>query len=412
MIDFGIKADDLGANDIPALCGLREKGVLSCAKQGFPNSKTEAWKYSYFDKKNLNDLKLELPKEHCDCNKKCECNEPSCCVDVYHIKICAGHMHRHFDLPDGLIIKPLMEAVFDQDVKNFLNKSFEMDDFFFAALNTAYLEQGLFICVSKDFCADKPIFLDYVGADGIFRNIRNIVVLQSEAKAVLLENFQSSNNKKYFTNIVNEIYVGQNSSLQHYKKQSESPLAYHIALNSVKVKKNGYYRAFCSQKGGLLARNETFVRLLDIGASAKVDGVYNLQGSSISDITTNIRHLSAYTSSDQLVKGVLNENSRGVFQGQIHIAPDAIKTQGNQLHHALLLSNEARVDCKPELEIFADDVKCSHGAASGNLSAEQLFYLQSRGIELSQAKHILIDAYINEVYEQIADENIKDWLRA
>ena len=121
--------------------------------------------------------------------------------------------------------------------------------------------------------------------------------------------------------------------------------------------------------------------------------------------------MAEYTTSNQLIKGVLNGQSKGVFQGQIHIAKDAVKTSGNQLHRALLLSNDAVVDCKPELEIFADDVKCSHGATSGDLDPEQLFYMQSRGIPLDEAKKILIDAYLDEVYALVPDEKIRDWLK-
>ena len=130
-----------------------------------------------------------------------------------------------------------------------------------------------------------------------------------------------------------------------------------------------------------------------------------------SDITTNIRHLAAHTFSNQLVKGVLDGNSRGVFQGQIHIAQNAQQTEGYQLHRALLLSDEAEVDCKPELEIFADDVKCSHGATSGDLDKEQLFYMQTRGIAFGEAKQILIEAYLDEALQKVENEQFCEWLK-
>jgi len=149
-----------------------------------------------------------------------------------------------------------------------------------------------------------------------------------------------------------------------------------------------------------LCRSESFIRLLGEGAKAQVDGIYRLRRNGISDITTNIRHLASHTCSTQLVKGVIDGKSRGVFQGQIHIAPHAVQTDGRQLHRALLLSDTAEVDCKPELEIFADDVKCSHGAVCGDLDKEQLFYMQSRGIPLEIARQILIDAYFAEAWER------------
>ena len=129
------------------------------------------------------------------------------------------------------------------------------------------------------------------------------------------------------------------------------------------------------------------------------------------DTTTNIYHNSADTKSSQLIKGVVGGEAKGVFQGKIHIAPNAICSEGNQLHKAILLSDKAEVDVKPELEIFADDVKCSHGAASGELDKEQLFYMQARGIGEDEAKQILIDAYINDVISLIGNEKVQDWFK-
>ena len=235
-------------------------------------------------------------------------------------------------------------------------------------------------------------------------------MLERGAQATIMEDYNGEGGE-YFNNIVNEIFIGRDAHLKHYKKQDEAEKAYHVALNAVSVKENGSYKSFIRHKECAFARTETFVRLLENGAESIVDGVYKLNESGISDITTNIRHLAEYTTSNQLVKGVLDGKSHGVFQGQIHIAKNSQKTSGNQLHHALLLSNTSIVDCKPELEIFADDVKCSHGAASGDLDVEQLFYMQSRGISLEEAKNILITAYLDEVYARITNEKVRDFVK-
>ena len=163
------------------------------------------------------------------------------------------------------------------------------------------------------------------------------------------------------------------------------------------------------QKENALARHESYINLLQEGACAEVDGAYRLNESGVSDITTNIRHLAPHTISNQLIKGVVAGKAKGVFQGQIHIAPDAQQTEGHQLHRALLLSDEGEVDCKPELEIFADDVKCSHGATCGDLDKEQMFYMQSRGICLEDARKILIEAYLQEVLNKIDSPEIAAW---
>ena len=171
------------------------------------------------------------------------------------------------------------------------------------------------------------------------------------------------------------------------------------------------YNAFCLQKGANIARNETKIRLLGREARARVDAAYLMNGWATIDTTTDIEHLEPETYSSQLVKGVVGGDAKGVFQGKIHIAPHAVKTEGTQLHKALLLTDTAEIDVKPELEIFADDVRCSHGAASGELDEETLFYMQSRGIGREEAKQILIDAYLDDVVNKVADAAVREWFR-
>ena len=161
-----------------------------------------------------------------------------------------------------------------------------------------------------------------------------------------------------------------------------------------------------------MGRNETKVDLLQENAKAQVDAAYIMNGWATLDTTTDIEHLSPKTDSDQMIKGVVGGEARGVFQGKISIDKDAQETEGHQLHRALLLSDTAEIDVKPELEIFADNVKCSHGAACGELDQDQLFYMRSRGIGEDEAKQILIDAYLLEVINRIDDEQIREWVRS
>lgn len=409
-MEFQGKNIELWGEYIPWLAGFREKNLHYFEKQGYPNAKTEAWKYSYFNPVIFNADEIDTTPH--ECSGDCHCHEQKQ-TDFFEIKFCDGKLaSEHFDLGEGIVVKPLVEALYDGDVKPYLSKNFEAEKFPFAALNNAFLEQGVFILIERKTTLQKPIYLHYHshGKRNLLCNIHNVIALESSAEAVILEDYDGESGQ-YINNIVNEIYVGAEAKLKHYKKQAESAAAHHIALNAVSVKQNGKYEAFYRHKECEFVRTESFIRLLDKGAEAMVNGVYKLEKKGVSDITTNIRHLAEHTSSNQLVKGVLDGESKGVFQGQIHIAKDAQKTSGNQLHKALLLSDEAIIDCKPELEIFADDVKCSHGAASGDLNAEQLFYMQSRGIPFAEAKNILITAYLDEVYAHIKNEKICDWLK-
>lgn len=402
---------ELWGEDIPWLAGLREKGLSAFIKQGLPTAKTEAWKYSYVKESAFNDLIIDTELHHCQCGKECHCHmADDLPFAVIKVHFCNGKPDtEHTELPRGLVIKPLVEAIYDKEAQKYLNKSFENGQFPYAALNTAYLEQGLMIVAERNAIIEKPVLLAYHShGQNLWQNVRNLIVLESGSQLTLLEDF-SGDDEFYFNNIVNEIYIGNEAVLTHYKRVTAPAL--HIALNSVVVRQNGKYNAFCAQGECRLARNESYIQLQQEGAEANANGAYRLYNNGHSDITTNIRHLAVHTTSNQLVKGVLDGNSRGVFQGQIHIAPNAQQTEGYQLHRALLLSDNAEIDCKPELEIFADDVKCSHGATSGDLDKEQLFYMQTRGITLDDAKQILIEAYLNEVLLKVENEQIREWLK-
>ena len=397
----------LWGNDIPWLAGLREKGLRAFTATGLPTAKTEAWKYSFNAVGNMENLQTDTTPHECDGHCHRQENES---FAAYHIDFCNGKLHgEHFDLPQGVSVKPLIEAIYDGDAKPYLNKSFAVEKFPFAALNSAYLEQGFMLTVERGTVVDKPIFIHYHGHDSqnLLCHIRNIIVLETRAQAEIAEYIDDVVG---FHNAVNEIFLASESSLRHYKLQAGNPTARCVSLNSVQQRKDSRYKCFVAQKECALARHESYINLLQEGATAEVNGVYRLNESGVSDITTNIRHLAPHTASNQLVKGVVDGKGKGVFQGQIHIAPDAQQTTGHQLHRALLLSDEGEVDCKPELEIFADDVKCSHGATCGDLDKEQLFYMQSRGICMEEARQILIEAYLQEVLNMIDNPEVAAWI--
>lgn len=407
---------------------LREQGRAAFAEIGLPSPKTEAWKYTRVREVADADFVIEpTAEEHCCCgNHNCGCehehNHCSCGhtvlpFDTYEIHFCNGKLKEDgFHLPDGVEVMSLLDAAADGELFAHLNKSFEMNNFPFAALNTAYIEQGILLRVTRDFCPDKPIALiNHTHAENkIFANMRNVIVLENGAKATVVEYYHYSGAEKsaYFNNIVNEIFIGRNALLNHYKVQAEAFKAVHITLNAVAVKAGGKYESFCLQTGADLARHETHVVLKEEQAETEVNAVYKMNGWATLDTTTDIEHLASYTHSNQLVKGIAGGQAKGVFQGKIHIAPMAEKTEGYQLHRALLLSDTAEIDVKPELEIFADDIKCSHGAACGELDKEQMFYLQSRGIAEDDARAILIQAFADEGINKIKDEKIREWIRS
>lgn len=383
---------------------LHQEGKAAFLSQGLPTPKTEAWKYTKLRELDADDYDFALLADKGAMPKE---EFPFACTKIDFLN---GQWVKTSNLPQGLNIKPLSEA-FAQ-----INQIADIQNYPFAALNSAYLEQGVFIEVAANWQIEMPLVLCYhtiPQGHNFFENIRNIVVLNTGSQLDLVEYYSYTGEVKsrYFVNQVNEITVKGNAQLNHYKFQNEAYKANHIALHAVDVETGGTYKSFCLQKGANIARNETKVKLKGLQAKAQVDGAYVMNGWATLDTTTDIEHLVPQTTSSQLIKGVVGGDAKGVFQGKIHIAPNADQTEGTQLHKALLLSDTAEIDVKPELEIFADDVKCSHGAASGELDEEQLFYMQSRGISRENAKKMLIDAYLEDVFARIENENLRAWFK-
>lgn len=400
---------DLLADNIPWLHNLRQKGGEVFAQLGVPHAKVEAWKYT---KPNMfldNDFMPSLKSPKVD-------YQPSLPFDSYKICFINGVFAPYASLlPAQIEVMPIIEAVmFKPEIRDRIGKLADITRHPFAALANAYFNEGAYINLSG--ALDKPlaIIYHYVATEpkSMF-NVYNLWEAEPKAKAEVVEYFDYDADLKscYFNNIVNEIYVSEAAQINHYKVQNEAYKAIHIALQAVDVQKCGIYKSFCLQKGADLARNESKIAMVGENAQAQVDAAYIMNGWAVLDTTTDIEHLSPKSFSSQLVKGVVGGQAKGVFQGKIHIAPNCIKTEGYQQHRALLLSDEAEVDVKPELEIFADDVKCTHGSACGQLDADQLFYMRSRGLDEETAKQMLVNAYIDEVIAKVDNEKIADWIK-
>lgn len=403
-----IKNVALFLDDKPSVFALREKAKNALLSAGFPTLKTEAWKYT--DIRPIINSDFDIDTEEHACNHDC-CHHKDETSSFIELHFCNGKLHvEEFNTPNGLTITPLPVALFDNDDKKYIFNSFDLSKHPFAALNGLYLEQGICIRAEKNISLDKPILIKYKNNDCANRqlNIHNLIILEKGAKLELIEEFSSASQKTSLTNIVNEIYLKADSTLTHYKIQKENDESYHLALNAVKQQQNSNYKQYYLANGAKISRQETLVNLDQISANAEVYSAYVAKKDCITDITTNINHLVENTTSNQYAKGVLEEESTAVFQGKIHIAPNAVKTSGHQLHKALYLNDNASLNCKPELEIYADDVKCSHGASCGELNKEQLFYLLSRGIDENAAVKILTDAHLEELLSYIPNTEIKE----
>lgn len=431
----------LFGQDIPWLEGLRERGRAGFA---LPTAKSEAWRYTklhalaeddfeYAPSKFLEELEGAADEaEHCcheheeghvcRCGGECHCGHaPDLFVDLpfdaYQLHFYNGKFIPLYPaFPAGVEVMTLMQAVVEGEARNYTGKYIDLEQYPFAALNTAFLEEGLFFVFERNLRLAKPIMIIYhtKTKQHLASHIRNVFVAENNAAAEIVEYYRhtGADKDRYLNNIVNEFYLAPQADIKHYKFQDEAFKAVHIGLNYVRVKAGAKYKSFCLQKGADLGRNETKAELLQEGAEAEMDAAYIMNGWATLDTTTDVEHMAPKTRSSQLVKGVVGGEARGVFQGKIRIVKDAQETEGRQLHRALLLSDTAEIDVKPELEIFADNVKCSHGAACGELDPNQLFYMRSRGIGEEEARQILIDAYLQETINLIDNEEVREWMRS
>ena len=272
------------------------------------------------------------------------------------------------------------------------------------ALNTMLAEDGAILRVPAGVDAGI-VRIDSHGNGSHAFHLRHAIHLEPGGTLIVLET--ATGDGGYLHNAVTEITIGAGAHLTHIRLQDESPDAFHFATIYAEVAEGGTYDSFSLVLGGRIARTEIHARLNGKNAVAHMNGAQLLTGTQHADFSSIVRHDAPNCTSRQTVKNVLNGRSRGVFQGRIEVARDAQKTDGYQMNQALLLSPDAEIDSKPELEIFADDVKCSHGATVGELDAEQLFYLRSRGIPDKAARAMLVRAFLTEALDLVTHESIR-----
>ncbi|WP_445681811.1 Fe-S cluster assembly protein SufD [Radicibacter daui] len=276
-----------------------------------------------------------------------------------------------------------------------------------AALSTALMSGGLGLAVPAGVAVERPVHVVFVTTKpGLMTSPRLLIELGDDAKLTVMESYTSLTDAAVFTNAVVEVSLGAGAELGHYKLQNESPAGYHISTQGVVVGDNASYDNFILTLGATLSRNQIRAEL-GTASLCHLNGGYMIHDRQLADTSSFIHHAQPDANSHQVYKGVIDGQAHGVFAGKIRVAPDAQRTDGYQLNRALLLSDTAEINAKPELEIFADDVKCSHGATAGSLDEDWLFYLRSRGIPLAEAQALLVGAFIEEALETVNHEGVR-----
>jgi Fe-S cluster assembly protein SufD len=300
-------------------------------------------------------------------------------------------------------------------VKRHLAKLATPESASFSALNAAFATDGAVIRISADAVVERPIHLLFISdenAEDAAIQTRNLIFAERHSQCTVIENYVSVGGENYFTNAVTEVFVAEGARVGHYKLQTESRSAFHVGTIQVQQARDSRYESFSFATGAKLSRTNVYTTLAGDAAEAVLNGLYMVDGSQHVDHQTQIEHVAPNCPSHELYKGILDGNSHGVFNGKVYVHPEAQKTDGKQSNNNLLLSDGARVDTKPQLEIFADDVKCTHGATVGRLDDTALFYMRSRGIGPAQAKRLLTYAFAADVLEKIELEPLRVALEA
>ncbi len=318
-------------------------------------------------------------------------------------------------LPPGVEVRSLAEPLTGglgwlDGVEPYLGRLAGVEDQPFAALNTAFLQDGALIRVGDDVVLDHPIhtlFVSTAPGGAVVTHPRMLVVVGRNSSVGLVESYAGVRDAPYFTNAVTELDVGENSVVDHCKILRESLEAYHVASLQIRLARSAVVTSHSITLGGALVRNDVGAVLAGEGAECTLNGLYVAGGRQLVDNHTTIDHVSPHCDSHELYKGILHGEGKAVFNGKIIVRLDAQKTDAKQSNKTLLLSERAQVNTKPQLEIFADDVKCTHGATVGQLDENAMFYLRARGLSREQARRMLIHAFATDVLQRITREPIK-----
>ena len=320
-------------------------------------------------------------------------------------------------LPDGVRVLPLAQAWDELSmlVEQHLGRIASFDVHTFTALNTAFINDGAVVHVAADVEVARPIHLLFVNDGSVAPGVahpRNLIVLDRHAKATVVESYAGLAGGGYFTNAVTEASIGDGATLTHLKLQRESAHAFHVGTLDVRQARDSHLFSFSFASGAALSRTNIYTELRGEGCGATLNGLYLGDGDQHIDHQTRIEHVEPNCYSRELYKGILDGAAHGVFNGKVYVHPEAQKTDGKQTNNTLLLSEKAQIDTKPQLEIFADDVKCTHGATVGRLDETSLFYMKSRGLNARTARELLTYAFAADVLETIELAEVREGLES
>ncbi|MBI2985682.1 MAG: Fe-S cluster assembly protein SufD [Deltaproteobacteria bacterium] len=406
---FSQVAKELGQDWKGWVRRLRETAISRFGEMGFPTLRDEEWKYTNVA------LILDTPFQPAPYDVRSLRSDMPAWVSLGSFEgsemvFVNSHYSPEFSslgqLPRGVEVGSLAAAVTAEArwVESHLARYACYQERAFVALNTALMQDGAFVYVPEGKVLEGPIHLLFISAAGKGATVshpRILIVIGKGAQASIIESYTGRQDEVYFTNAVTEIVIGENAVVEHYKLQRESERAFHMATLEAHVERGGNFLSHSVSLGGALTRNEINAILDGEGCECALNGLYIASGEQHIDNHTRIDHVKPHGTSRELYKGILDGRSRGVFNGKIYVHKTAEKSDAKQTNNNLLLSRDALIDTKPQLEIYNNDVKCSHGSTIGRLDQDSIFYLRSRGIGVEAARNLLTYAFASDVINRI-----------
>lgn len=413
MTDFQQQALQLASRqDSPQwLAALRFEGAEQWLQAAWPTRRTELWKYT-----PLQALQRQSYGGWGAASLKSAESVPLLQLDAERVVFVNGVYAAELSSAEQNVVRfSQADASQRAIIEKYLGKVASTQRHLFASLSNAWLDDGILLHVARGQRMQKPLYIVHVStaeSEPVTVNQRVLVVMEENSQAELIEHFVSDDgSQNSFVNALTEIHIDTNASVQHYRINLEQEEQIHIGGVHVDLWRDARYSGFTLAEGSVLKRIDYQINHRGQGADARLNGVYLPRNNQLIDYHTNVEHAVPHCTTSEVFRGIIGDSARAVFNGRIHIHQDAQKTLAEMSNRNLLTSDKAEVDTKPELEIYADDVKCAHGATISQLDATAMYYLQSRGLSAGQARTMLSLGFINELLQELPQEVIRDYLQ-
>ncbi|PSG96401.1 Fe-S cluster assembly protein SufD [Thermoplasmatales archaeon SW_10_69_26] len=398
---------------------LRRRGLETYEEEGWPTQDEEAWKYTSLQAARETEYASPLTLDEADVSRE-DLAEFTFDATTAQLVFVNGRYRADLSnldaVPEAATVRPLAD-VLDEDpgrVRGLLGEYAEPEDEPLTGLNTANFADGAYVEVPETEVVEAPIHVLYLTTDvgePIAVHPRTLIVAHESSQVPVVETYAGLDDVEAFTNAVTEVFTAKNATVDHVKLNRESPETIHVGTQEFEQDRDSVVRSNTVTFGSKLTRNNVYDMLVGEGIDANLNGLYMGTDDQHIDNYTRIRHDEPHGDSHQLYKGILDDSSRGVFRGTIFVSPGAQKTDGYQHNPNMIVSEDALANSVPQLEIFADDVKCSHGSTTGDVDDKWIFYLRSRGLSEDQARDLIVYSFAGEVVEDITIEPARDTVR-